>query len=156
MPIHPEILLKLLDQRKNGKSKFETHAHRAALARNSNIMFSADNHYVSKRLSSHAEATVLDKIVDRGGNKSYNLYVVRTGAGVWGGNSRPCIDCLRKLYTAANVNHIVYTNGVDYTVTTLNKLLSEDTQHTSAGYRHFNCSEEEEEEEEEEENKPNL
>ena len=30
MPIHPEILLKLLDQRKNGKSKFETHAHRAA------------------------------------------------------------------------------------------------------------------------------
>ena len=152
MPVYPEILLKLLDQRKNGKSKFETHAHRAALARNSNILFSADNHYVSNGLSSHAETTVLDKVVKRGGNKSYNLYVVRTGAGLWGGNSRPCIDCLRTLHTAANVNHIVYTNGIDYTVTTLNKLLSEDNQHTSAGHRHFNCSEEEEEEE----NKPNL
>lgn len=75
MPIKPQILQKLLEQRKNGLAKFEIHAHRAALVRKHNIIIGGDNHYVPNRLSFHTEAIVLDKLV-RPGNKKYNLYVV--------------------------------------------------------------------------------
>ncbi len=152
MPVNPEILQILLRQRQNGKNKYETHAHRAALVRGHNIIIGADNHYVSKRLSFHAEAAVLDKLV-RGGNKKYNLYVVRTGKGDWGGNSRPCLHCLQHMADTNCVNHVIFSDGKDYTVSTVNKLLSEDNQHISAGHRHYCCLDEDEDDED---NKPNL
>lgn len=140
MKIDHQILQKLLQERKNDLNKFEVHAHRAALVRKHNIVARGDNHYVSNRLSFHAEATVLDKMVRRG-NKKYNLYVVRTGKGDWGGNSRPCLHCLQTLADSNIIDRVIFTDGSYYTVSTVNKLLREEHQHISAGHRHF-CSRE--------------
>lgn len=152
MPVYPEILQTLLQQRQNAKGKHEIHAHRAALVKGRNIIVRGDNHYVPNRISVHAEATVLDKLVLRG-SKKYNLYVVRTGQGEWGGNSRPCIHCLQRMDASGIIDRVIFSNGTKYTTSSLNKLLNEDNQHISAGHRHFGCLEEEDDEEE---NKPNL
>ena len=152
MPVNQRIIQSLLRERENARGKFEIHAHRAALVRNHSIILGGDNHYVSNRPSFHAEATVLDKLVRRG-NKKFDLYVVRTGQGSWGGNSRPCLHCLRLMADSNIIKHVVFTNGVGYTVSTVNKLLREDNQHISAGHKHFCCLEEEEDDDE---NKDNL
>ena len=153
MPITPHILTKLLTQRQNGHSKLEIHAHRTALVRGHSIILAADNHYVANRPSSHSEVTALDKLVRRG-NKKYDCYVVRTGEGDWGGNSRPCFHCLQALADSNIINRVVFTNGTDYSVSTVNKLLNESDQHISSGHKHFCCHDDDEDDDED--NKPNL
>ena len=148
MRIRPSILNQLINERVQGRN--EKSAHRAALARNGHIICTGNNTFSLTSLSKHAEPNVLAKI---GNARKYDLYVARTGQGEFGGNSRPCFHCLQAMASSGMIKHVVYTNGENYTISTVNKLLREEDQHISAGHRHFLSLDDEDDEDEA---KPNL
>lgn len=143
MKIRPEIISKLLDGRK--KDKHETHAHRACLARNGDIICSGNNYFNSKHNSGHAEPNAMAK---SGSAKKYDIYIIRTGKGEWGGNSRPCLHCLEAMAEKGNIKHVIYSDGISYQISTVNKLLREEEQHISSGNRHLMKVDEDEDEDE--------
>jgi len=132
MRIRPDILNQLINERTQGKN--EKSAHRAALVRNGHIISSRNNSFSPGTLSKHAEPNVLARA---GNARKYDIYIARTGKGDWGGNSRPCLHCLKAMAMSGIIKHVIFTDGENYTISTVNKLLREEHQHISSGHRHF-------------------